>query len=303
MLGSVAGRGRAWDMDNWDDVKFVLALSRHGTMTAAALALGTNVATVSRRIDRITEQSGTPLFVKKDGAWEATGTALGYVRAAEEFDARIRSERNNAHDAAGRNDEPIRVSAVPFVHHHVLIPALPHLMRQRPFARTVFRNRFESVGLGDTDIVLRFGRPEKGRLMARKVADMQFHAFRSTGRQPPSGSWVGLRDEYDDRPTAILGQQVFGTQPTVRCDTYEHVLAVMQATGLPGVLPDVIGRAVGGFALCDRGIPGVERDVWLAFHQSRRADVAVRATADWIVTAFADTAWANVQDEVEIAAE
>jgi len=62
-------------MQNWDDLKFCLALERYTTMTAAAKALGTNVATVSRRIERMTEQAGQPLFVRDQTQWVAT--ALG----------------------------------------------------------------------------------------------------------------------------------------------------------------------------------------------------------------------------------
>ena len=50
-------------MQNWDDLKFCLALERYQTMTAAARALGTNTATVSRRIDRLTKEAGEPLFL------------------------------------------------------------------------------------------------------------------------------------------------------------------------------------------------------------------------------------------------
>ena len=48
-------------MQNWDDPKFCLALEQYQTMTAAARALGTNTATVSRRIERLTEEAGEPL--------------------------------------------------------------------------------------------------------------------------------------------------------------------------------------------------------------------------------------------------
>jgi len=51
-------------MQNWDDLKFCLALERYQTMTAAARAVGTNTATVSRRIDRLTEEAGEPLFLQ-----------------------------------------------------------------------------------------------------------------------------------------------------------------------------------------------------------------------------------------------
>ncbi|NCV12786.1 MAG: LysR family transcriptional regulator [Rhodobacteraceae bacterium] len=45
-------------------LKFCLALERYQAMTAAARALGTNTATVSRRIDRLTEAAGEPIFLR-----------------------------------------------------------------------------------------------------------------------------------------------------------------------------------------------------------------------------------------------
>ena len=289
-------------MDNWDDVKFVLALSRHGTMTAAAQALGTNVATVSRRIDRITEESAAPLFVKKDGIWTATATAAGFIRAADEFDARLRSERNNARTEAGHSDQVVRISAMPFVHQQILIPALPLLYRTRPFARIVLRNGSDSLGLGETDIALRFGRPESGRLVARRVAELGFHAYRSARCEAISG-WVALGEGNATRPSALLGKSYFDGEPAVWCDTFEHMRCVIETTGRPGVLPDVVGLTGDGVVPDERHSTGTHLDVWMAFHQSRRADTALRATADWIVTAFAASEWAQLADDADIAAE
>ena len=289
-------------MDNWDDIKFVLALSRHGTMTAAAQALGTNVATVSRRIDRITEQSSTPLFVKKDGTWIATPTAEGFIRAADEFDARMRAETSNARTTAGLSDQVVRISAMPFVHHQILIPALPSLRESRPFARLVLRNKVGSLGLGETDIVIRFGRPETGRLVARKVADLSFRAYRSARRDKGKG-WVGLDDETDDRPSAASGEAYFDDDATIRCDTYEHIQGVIQTTGFSGVLPDIVGRTGEGLVPDERHPEEERLEVWMAFHQSRRADLALRATADWIAEAFAGSEWASTNGDADIAAE
>ena len=51
-------------LQKWEDLKFCPALKRYQTMTAAARALGTNTATVSQRIDRLTEEAGEPLFLR-----------------------------------------------------------------------------------------------------------------------------------------------------------------------------------------------------------------------------------------------
>ena len=52
-------------VQNWDDLKYCLALDEFRTMTAAAKALGTNTATVSRHLERLTEEAGQPLFIPK----------------------------------------------------------------------------------------------------------------------------------------------------------------------------------------------------------------------------------------------
>lgn len=49
---------------NWDDLRFVLAVAETGSVSAAARQLGVNHATVLRRIAAFEERNGAPLFVK-----------------------------------------------------------------------------------------------------------------------------------------------------------------------------------------------------------------------------------------------
>ena len=46
----------------WDDLRFVLALARHGTLTAAAASLGVSQPTVGRRLAVLERRMRTPLF-------------------------------------------------------------------------------------------------------------------------------------------------------------------------------------------------------------------------------------------------
>ena len=73
-------------MDNWDDLRFLVALSKTGTMTAAAKHLGTNTATVSRRIERLSEQLGTPAFVKTSDGWKPSDAVLKLIEVSQAFD-------------------------------------------------------------------------------------------------------------------------------------------------------------------------------------------------------------------------
>lgn len=76
-------------MQKWDDLKFCLALKRYQTMTAAARALGTNTATVSRRIDRLTEEAGESLFLRNNTQWRATDIGRELAQIALRIEDRI----------------------------------------------------------------------------------------------------------------------------------------------------------------------------------------------------------------------
>ena len=75
-------------MPSWDDLKFALALSRHGRMNSAAQSLGINVATMSRRIERLGEILGQPPFIKKADGWEASPMILSLLEIAEDVEQR-----------------------------------------------------------------------------------------------------------------------------------------------------------------------------------------------------------------------
>ena len=53
-------------VQNWDDLKYCLALHEFRIITAAAKALGTNTATVSRLLERLTEEAGQSLFIRQN---------------------------------------------------------------------------------------------------------------------------------------------------------------------------------------------------------------------------------------------
>ena len=76
-------------LQKWDDLKFCLALKRYQTMTAAARALGTNTAKVSRRIDRLTEEASESLFLRNNTQWRATDMARELAQIALRIEDRI----------------------------------------------------------------------------------------------------------------------------------------------------------------------------------------------------------------------
>ena len=50
------------NFDSWDDLRFILAVANHGTLTAAAETLQVDQTTVTRRIRGCEERTGTNSF-------------------------------------------------------------------------------------------------------------------------------------------------------------------------------------------------------------------------------------------------
>ena len=57
---------------NWDDLRVFLAVARDETLSAAGKRLKIDPATVGRRISRMEESLGTPLFAKSPSGYALT---------------------------------------------------------------------------------------------------------------------------------------------------------------------------------------------------------------------------------------
>ena len=273
-------------MENWDNLRFLLALHRHRTMSAAATALGTNVATVSRRLDRVAEQIGVPLFVKDQAGWTATEAAQPFLRLAEDFDARLTADRNGRAATAGAIAARIQVAAPPVVHAHVLLPRLARLLAAHPRMMLDLRNRTDAVGLGDADILLREGRPEQGRVIARRIAVMTWRGYVSTLAERRLPGWVDVDHRIPTSAQTLLGRQVMQTDPTLDVSLFDHKLAAMRITGLVGFLPDEIARTLPDMQPLDPAAATARSELWMVYHATRRDDPAIRAVTDWIGDSF-----------------
>lgn len=74
---------------DWDDLRFVLAVSREGSLRGAAEALGVNHATVSRHVAEITDGLGVRLFDRDGRSWIATAAGADLVETATRMETEV----------------------------------------------------------------------------------------------------------------------------------------------------------------------------------------------------------------------
>ena len=267
-------------MDNWDDLKYVLAMIRHGTMSAAARYLGSNVATVSRRIERLSQDLDTPLFEKRGQTWVATDAAVSLAELAEGFDQSLRSRLDSMGAGAEHQPVTIEIAAPPAVHAEYLIPRVEALTTAMPHVRLTLCNKVYAQGLGEADIQIRIGRPEGGRLKAKKFCDFDLRVYEGEDHVR-DGRWIGISQKYPDADALRDIYREANASPTYRVDEMPEVLQLVKATGLPGLLPDFLAEGEPGIRMSD--LPGNHQtfELWIAYHETRHGDQTLKGVFDW----------------------
>lgn len=276
-------------MENWDDYRIVMALARFGSMSDAARNIGTNVTTVSRRIQRLSEGSNEQIVTRTKTGWALTGHGAALVALAEEFDSRLADLNAGVlpEDTAPRR---ISISTIEFLMHECLIPFLPQFQETCPNVELdiMTGDKTLSLAYGEADLSIRFGRPTEGRLIGKQIGEVPITVFRNQGSTDPE--WVGLPRELDWTPEMQWAEAFFGRPPKIRLQTFQSIIQAAELTGLGCVAPTF--QVPAGTQLCplqgtkERGQAGVKREVWLVFHETRRKDPALRRVADWIELCF-----------------
>ena len=75
-------------MERWDDLRFVLAVCRGGSLSEAARSLKVDPSTVTRRLQALEEDMGVRLFDRLRHGVELTPTGELLLQAAEDMEVR-----------------------------------------------------------------------------------------------------------------------------------------------------------------------------------------------------------------------
>lgn len=279
-------------MPSWDDLKFALALSRYGRMNAAAQGLGINVATMSRRIERLAEALGQPPFVKKADGWEPSPVIAGLLQIAEDVEQRLETELNSIRAGTAGQSTRLSIGCPPSISLFMLYPNLANRDKSLANVSYTFTQRVMEDGMGENDLVIQYKRPESGRVITQKIATLGASIYRRKGA-PEGAGWVSLSEHYDPTPLNQGAHAFFPTPPSVRVQSMNELYELLGATDLAGPLLDIIARNNPKLERVSGGQQFCEVDMWLIYHASRKGDPVVDSTIAWVKDSFARLQNAN----------
>jgi len=244
---------------SWDDARILLEVVRHGTQGAASKALGVDQATVSRRLLRLEDVIGTPLFLRDGTRLIPTDLARRMAEQAESAESALASVF--AMEAEGRPEGVVRITATPMITAHVLAPALRLLRDLAPGIVVELIGAPENLGLThrEADVALRLTRPAGGSFLARRIAMVEYGVFARRGTDPGKLPWIGL-DE-------------------MRAADTETIYQAARAGIGRALLPLALARRDGTLMLVPVADPPAPRELWLLverqMRQTRRVSVAM----------------------------
>lgn len=280
---------------NWNDLKCYLAVAREGQILGAARRLVTSQATVNRRIGELEQALGARLFERSTTGCALTEAGRNLLPHAE----RMESEALGISAALAPSDKTvagtIRIGAPDGFGVSFLAPRLGMLLDRYPDLRVqlVPVPRVFSLSQREADLAITIGRPEKGRLLAKKLVDYSLGMYATKGYLEQCGAPHRVEDLKEHRLIGYVEDLIFTPQLDFNAQIAGDWRSSIEISSALGQLEAV--RAGAGIGVLHRfmtvGDPDLvpvlpeiqlSREYWTVWHESLRNSRRVRAVVDFL---------------------
>jgi DNA-binding transcriptional LysR family regulator len=167
-------------MFDWNDLKYFLALARHGSTIAAGKALHLSQSTVHRRLVELEKQIGRKLVTRTSTGYRLTDFGKELQPYAERVEAMVGDFERHLTDAGRDRSGVIRVTCPePIVHR--MTPLIERFHARHPQLRVEFvmSDRYLDLSKGEADVAFRSGDTDD-ELVGRKIADSIWAVYASS---------------------------------------------------------------------------------------------------------------------------
>ena len=243
-------------MFDWNDLKYFLAVARHGSTIAAGKALGPSQSTVHRRLEELERRIGQALVTRPASGYRLTEYGTTLLPFAERIEAAVGDFERQATDTEQDICGAIRVTCPePIVFRITQSDLIERFNARHPHLRVEFMtsDRYLDLSKGEVDIAFRSGDTDV-ELVGRKIADSFWASTRaatmSNVMASPSRSTICRtsagrlrRDPGQHRAAKWLRQVAPDAKMAARNNSVLGlVYAVKSGVGI-GPLPTALGDA------------------------------------------------------------
>lgn len=287
----------------WEDVRLFLALYRKRSLANAAVVVGLDPSTLSRRLAALEESVGTRLFERTREGMVPTHDAEQLLPAAEEMAAAHARFARDSSSVERMAEGVVRLSVPPGVAELMVVPALVRLQAQHPGIQVDMEIGFNFVDLTrrEADIAVRTFRPRAGDLVSARLSQQRWTPMiaREKAAQTDAISdwgtlrWVGWGDDlqsfaparwlekFVDRSAIVLRTSQLTTHTAAVAAGLGVALLPLPFTRLAAVSPLRVDSAL---TSSWEELPSNE--IWLVGHRALRSVPRIAAAWSFLVEEF-----------------
>ena len=169
---------------NWDDLRFFLAVARAGTLSGAARSLGVTHSTVFRRLGTFEERLGVRLFERLPDGYALTGAGEAMQETAIRIDEEIIALSRQVTGQDQRLSGLIRITAIDMLATGLLPRHLAAFHAAQPGIEleVIVSDTPLDLTRREADVALRIGNTPQETLVGRRVGRLAFGAYASAER-------------------------------------------------------------------------------------------------------------------------
>ena len=282
-------------MLDWDDLQTFLALARHGSLSAAARAMGVQQTTMGRRLAGLEARTGARLLQKTPSGLVPTPVGEAILGNAERIEAEALAAERTITGRDIRLEGTVRITTIEILAVDILMPVLAELRLRHPGIALELSIAARNLSLShhEADIAVRMARLTQLDLAVRKVATLgsglyasaaylQRHGPPDLDAGSPGHMVILMQDDMMGMPEMVwLAQKSGRAAVALRTNSRYAQLAACQAGMGIAWLERFLGDR-GGLVRFDAAPP--PREVWMAVHTTIRHTPRIRAVTDALAT-------------------
>ena len=282
----------------WDDLRYVLAVHKAGSVAGAGRALHISHVTVFRRIEKIEKGLGVRLFDRKNQGYVATPIGMEIVEQAEKVEDQINALERRVWRQDSLVQGTVRLTTTDTIATTVLPGILRGLREKHPGLQieTIMSYALLNITKRDADIAIRHGMSPPEHLIGHQVAQVSYAVYCAKSLLPRRGRppelsklpWVAPDDSPEQaRFTKWLRENGHEPRIVYRTNSFMAMAAAMEAGVGAGILSCFTAANLRGVVRLTPPIDAIEWRYWVLTHPELRSVARVATVYAYIRESFA----------------
>lgn len=276
---------------DWDDLRYVLAIGKEGSLSGAARRLGVNHATVFRRLRAMEETIGVRLFDRQNDGYAPTPAGEEAIAVAATLDDSVTTLERRIVGQDLKPSGTVRITTV----EAMLVEILPHMVARfhakhpEIALEIVVASAALNLSRRDADVAIRATPAPPETLVGRRLATIASAVYaapacleRFAGLDDVAGyDWIGYDESLSHLKAARwLARRLGERVPAVRVNTVLAVKQMVEAGVGLGFMPCFMGDAADNLVRVVEPNEEWDSQLWLLTHPDLRHVARVRAVMD-----------------------